>query len=89
MSAFSEAAQLTTLLLALNPTESLHRRQRAVRLLVPLGQRAARGLLLRVFDGSQPRRALWLDPMPERLPTATAATPGRSTENSRDKWTTS
>jgi hypothetical protein len=32
----------------------LRRRQRAARLLVPLGQRPARGHLLRVFDGSQP-----------------------------------
>src|ERR1019366_5623669 len=48
-------------------------RQRAAGLLVPLGQRATRGHLLLVFDGGQPRRALWLDPMPERLPTAAAA----------------
>jgi hypothetical protein len=50
----------------------LHGRQRAARLLVPLGQRAARGHLLLVFDGGQ-RRALWLDSMPERLPTAADA----------------
>jgi hypothetical protein len=50
----------------------LHGRQRATRLLVPLGQRAARGHLLRVLDGGQPQHALWLDLMPERLPTAAA-----------------
>src|ERR1019366_6764439 len=44
--------------------------KRAAGLLIALGQRTARGLLLRVFDGGKPRRALWLDPIPERLPSA-------------------
>jgi hypothetical protein len=53
---------------------SLHRRQRADGLLVPLGQRAALGYLLRVLDGGQPRRALGSElPPDDRLSPAAVA----------------